>query len=316
MAYYSGQASSYQELQTVLTNACVEQGWTWADGILNKGLAYVKLSVTTNGIIIQGGTGKSGSTLINASQITPRMGTIHATLGNKIAFPLSYNIHVFQNPDELFFILKSNEYYYWLSFGNSNLQTSYGTGMWLSACALRDLEVYTGGSSGGVLIDASGSGLDSYNGGIASSTALFWKTNNITAEKSQDTINCSIHGGQWVGSPTLASYNAYDRILSPTTLHPLLSLLPSKILSDSILMPIQAYVVTNSSKLVMVADLKNARYVRIDNFEPDQILQIGTDKWKIYPFYRKNISKKDGQVVGGMIDHSGTFGWAIRYDGP
>lgn len=47
MAFYNGQASSYQELLDVLVAGCVEQGWTWTNGILSKGYAFVKPFVST-----------------------------------------------------------------------------------------------------------------------------------------------------------------------------------------------------------------------------------------------------------------------------
>lgn len=97
---------------------------------------------------------------------------------------------------------------------------------------------------------------------------------------------------------------------------PHLSRSPSAWNQESPLLPIQCTLVRASSKVSLVADIRNARYLRVDNHSPEQIIELGPDRWKIYPFYRKNTSARDGSVAPVGTDHTGTFGWAIRYDGP
>ena len=87
---------------------------------------------------------------------------------------------------------------------------------------------------------------------------------------------------------------------------------PSAWNGESPLLPIQAYVWRASAKCSLVVDMRHARYLRIDNYEPGQIITLGGDSWKVYPFYRKASSARNGGIG---IDHTGTFGWAIRYDG-
>ena len=60
-------------------------------------------------------------------------------------------------------------------------------------------------------------------------------------------------------------------------------------------------------------DLAHCRFLRIDNYQPGDIIPLGPDRWKVAPWYRKNTAQRDG---GSNIQHTGTFGWAIRYDGP
>jgi hypothetical protein len=38
----------------------------------------------------------------------------------------------------------------------------------------------------------------------------------------------------------------------------------------------------------------------------------------VFPWLRKNIAARDGSAAAGAtgaINHTGTFGWAIRYEG-
>jgi hypothetical protein len=46
---------------------------------------------------------------------------------------------------------------------------------------------------------------------------------------------------------------------------------------------------------------------------------IGQDRWKIYPFFKKNIQYRNGTTgasPSGGTNHSGTLAMAIRHDGP
>ena len=67
-----------------------------------------------------------------------------------------------------------------------------------------------------------------------------------------------------------------------------------------------------SLKKTLACIFENARYVCINNFEPEQIIQLGNEKWMIFPFYKKNPVKIESMGE----DHTANFGWAIRYDGP
>lgn len=318
MAFYSGTAASYDALLAALTSACVEQGWTWADGILSKGAAFVKLWTNADGILLQGGTGKTGTTLNGASPHTPRLGRIHATLGTQPAWPMSYSLHIGSSPDEVYLIARHNvDCFYWLAFGVSTVPGLSGTGLWLGAVACPSPETYTSGSaSGGIRINASGSGTDTYFSGLGSSAALFWKTHNIAPAKSQNTVHTLLDGVAWADQPTGGGPTALYKLQAVACADPHIARSPSAWNSEAILLPIQAYQTRTSAKMSLVVDLANARYVRMDNYLPEQIITLGADRWKLYPFYRKNADRRDGQSVGGMIDDTGTFGWAIRYDGP
>ena len=89
--------------------------------------------------------------------------------------------------------------------------------------------------------------------------------------------------------------------------------LPSKWSDNAMLLPIHIINSVTDIKVALVADLSYARYLRIDNFEPNQIIEFGNEQWKVYPFFKKNSAVRDG---GSTINHTGTFGWAIKIDNP
>ncbi|MBZ9665432.1 hypothetical protein H3221_011800 [Pseudomonas sp. LMG 31766] len=322
MAFYSGSASSFEDLLTALASACATEGWVWADGILSKGAAYIRpytsAANTTSeglGLLIQGGTGKSGGALTGASGVIPRLGRAGATAAMvDISFPVAYSIHVFDSPDEVYlFIRYSVDRFSWLAFGVSSVPGLPGTGLWLAACARRGY--MSSGDLGGFSIRPdSGGGTGINNSSSARcSPGLFWvsdRASNFTAR--QDCIHANIDGegwsGQTGGGSGIQGFNAIYPVFN------LITYSPSPWNGESILIPIQPHIWRASNKCSLVADLGHARYVRIDNYEPEQIISIGPDQWKIYPFAQKNSEERDGATYG--IAHSGTFGIAIRYDGP
>lgn len=304
MAYYSGQATSYQELLDVLVAACVAEGWTWANSILNKSTAYLKLSNQTGnhpGVVAQGGTGESSGALVNPSSAMPRLGR-PAYLGqgnnSNVTWPAQYYIHIYENPDEVYLVLHHSVDAFWkLAFGLSNLN---GSGLWVTGTAGMRGPTQSSAAQGSFAPVINGSGNSVLSTGIP-----FWQSNsggNIYTE------NILFRDGSWLESGT--TFNAVRAIA------PFFDRLPSSWNSESILIPILAYESVASNKISLKLQLNNARYIRIDNYEPNQVLNLGNDRWKIYPGVRKNIASRDGGRTSDGYDHSGTFGIAIRYDGP
>jgi len=300
MAYYNGVASNYQELLSVLVNNCVTEGWSWSDSILSKNGCYIKLEtiLTGNapGIRATGGTGKSGATLLNPAATSPRMGNPGTTAPTPV-FPVTYHLFIFEN--EVYFKIKfSLNIFHYLAFGKSDL-TLPSSGLWISATACNAGVI----SGNGITITPTSGGA---GGGVNNSpVAPFWNPNSWSDGWSNAVMAHGFDNVIWS--------NGTNQAVFVNSLAPLNVRLPSAWSAESVLLPISIYVGRPSSKVSLACQFQNSRYVRIDNYEQEQILQIGNDRWMIFPFYKKNSTSRDG---GGGIDHTGTFGWAIRYDGP
>lgn len=296
MAYYSGQASSYQELLSVLVNACVEQGWTWADGILSKGTIFLKLIIESNGIVATAAIGKNSNILINAAPTSPRLG--NPGFNVLIVFPVSYHIFIFD--DEVYLKVKFKiDIFYYLAFGKSNISLP-SNGLWVSATSNRSAYIYNGdGISIGVDSGGAGGG-----GSNPSAVAPFWNANNYSDNFSNAVISHGFDGVIWSSGSNNATF--------AKAISNLQSRQPSNWSSESILQSFDIYLDRPSGKKSLICQFKHARYLRNDHYEPEQIINMGQEKWMIFPFYKKNINARNG----GGSDHTGTFGWAIRYDGP
>ena len=294
MAYYTGQAASYAELLNVFTGYCVVEGWIWTKNVLSKNNIYVGLSASNIGIVA---TGYTALTKTNPSAIKPRIGAASSTISLP-TFPIDYHIFIFES--EIYLITNfSIDFYHYLAVGDTNPYIL--DGFWISASSC-ELQISTD-SRGGYSFD-----LNASNPGnnIYQCPTPFGKLNYLSADWVYNSVILhKLDGGRWSGISKQA--------FSTLGISPLLSIQPSGWSSDSILIPIPVFIDRASSKKSQVAEFINSRFTRIDNFEPKQILTFGNDKWMVFPLYKKNIGSRDG---GSVIDHSGTFGWAIRYDGP
>lgn len=313
MAYYGGIATDYNDLLNAIVNACVDQGWAWSDNILNKDTAFVRVTYNSTGVHVngrgiqfQGGMGRSSGNLENPSTAVMRIGSFNLSASIfDPSFPLQYHIFIFENPNEVYIVIKYDiDRFQFACFG---LSTIAGNGLWLSAT----LGLRQGNSNFGIYISENTGG-NTISTGYVSSSGPFWQ--NYTSNFSDayalmtQTINTTIDSLGWSHLASLQGNTPAN-----ISLFPLFGRLPSNWSAETILLPIQPLIQRESFKSSILADLRNARYLRIDHLEPEQILEIGGDKWMVFPFHRKNISQRNG---GSNIDHTGTFAWAIRYDGP
>ncbi|MCU4571087.1 hypothetical protein [Acinetobacter ursingii] len=299
MAYYSGQAASYQEILNTLVAACTSQGWTWNNSVLSKDGIFLKLKAVPVAIVATGGTGQDANgSLLNTASVIPCIGN----MGYLPQFPVTYHLFVFEQ--EVYLKVRFDiDGYYYLAFGKSSLPLP-ASGLWISGNTN-----YNWGSANNrkwIYVNENGGGYASQNDNICIPLP-FWADfgGSYYYIHQSSTILCGLDDVLWSSSTKLA---LFVRSLSPHQYRQ-----PSTWNSDTVLTPFSIFLQRPSDKISQVADFQNARYLRIDNYEPEQIIELGNEKWMVFPFYRKNITSRNG---GQGIDHTGTFGWAIRYDGP
>lgn len=295
MGYHSGSANDMGEVRAALVAACSSEGWAWngSTEVLSKGAMYVRLQVVSGYLTL---LGRTGPTTGSAPSIV-RLGAI---TGSAVVYPLAYEVFVFE--DEVYLIVCfSVDTYLWCAFGQSTIDGLPGTGMWLGATCGSSL-----GSQKITITPVSGGGNQAYAG---TSAALFWANNVGSANALNYFVHHHMDGRGW--DLTLATVPTLAVGISARA--PLLSILPNSWNSEAVLLPLCAYAIRLSNKVSLCADLENARCTRIDNYSPGQIITLGADRWKIFPWYRKDSSARDG---GSDIAHTGTMGWAIRYEGP
>ena len=113
-AYSSGSASSFSDLLTAVVNFMVTKGYANAAGaagtptpsasrILSKGDIYIRLGYDAQPcLFIYGGTGISGTNLVNPSAQYCKIGSPAAA---PIVFPISYEIFYNDDPEEVYIVI-------------------------------------------------------------------------------------------------------------------------------------------------------------------------------------------------------------------
>ncbi|MGA7439509.1 MAG: hypothetical protein WBW32_15425 [Luteibacter sp.] len=305
MAHVTGPANSVAALITALGNACADNGWSFASNVISKGDCFVQLTDMATYLNALCGLGWSGSAITTpaprAVRCTP------ATTLQAFDWPVTFHVHVFDH-EVYFFVRYGVDRFAYLAFGQSPVPglSATGKGVWITGVTSLDLSdnvVFSGAPPYASLPQS---------GFSQRGTGPFWVAGVGNGANSY--VHHNLDGTPWTsassGSTTVADQSAKAVNRSGY----LIANQPNTWNGESILAPIQVSVSRPSTKVSMLVDLEYARYFRMNNKDPEDIITLGPDRWKIYPFYRKNATNPNGG--GTSSDHSGTFALAIAYDGP
>ncbi|MDR3055257.1 MAG: hypothetical protein LBU53_07630 [Zoogloeaceae bacterium] len=311
MPFITGQAGSLQGLLDALTTAITAHGWTDAGGgcytkdgcavrleLLNMGSFYGTTQYRFYVIRLVVGNGVSGGALVDGAPIGQFIGEMEQNTGYGISFPATFSIHINQNPDEVYFFVNHNvTYWQWLAFGRSPVPGIPGTGNWSGGTRGAPASgVYGAGKIAIYITPTGGTGGTHYT----TSTALFWD-GNVNTEAVTSIIHHGLSGDGWQSAPSGAVAAAPRIEYGISTWN-----------QGAPLIPIRALLARGDTKNSIISELRHARYLRLDHYAPGEVITLGQDKWRVYPWWKKNITARNG---GTNIDHTGTFGVALRYDG-
>lgn len=294
MAYYSGVASDMVAVRQALIDACTQpsEGWAWNAGseVLSKGALFLRLQVVSGYLTLLGRTSGAGGDAPDVVRIGPFTSV-------PVTFPVSYHLFLFE--DEVYLVIKYDlDRFQWCAFGKSSVQGLPGTGMWLGASlsARNHDRIWITPTTGG--------------GGqpSATSAALFYTTGQTGAGNRNCWVHSNFEGRAWSLAHTDTGTQPGIR-----TLAPLFGLLPNAWNSEAVLLPLRGHMMRPSGMLSVSVDLQHARHTRIDNYLPEEIVSVGPDRWMILPWHRKNTAERNGGVD---VLHTGTMGFAVRYEGP
>lgn len=321
MAYISGTAGSLADLLTTIKSGLTANGWA-LDGadVLYKGACQVELNITASLIRIRGGTGHGAGALTGAASFYAYIGTpTQAASAGVISFsfPVAYELYIFDSPDEVYLVVNSNVTdYQLLAFGISDVSGLPGNGTWFYATMGIGVAVSFGNAAPVMTVAGYGSGGSSNSNNLCCPMLL-------SAHGGPNVANGSIHhdydgvgwapgvqGGErqtW-GTGGQTSWLKYQ--------DPLLERQPSALNEGAPLIPLDVFAGRPSNNISLCLRLRHIRALRIDNYNPGQVVTYGPDSWKVYPWFRKSTlaADRNGSVVGST--NSGTMGWAIRYEGP
>lgn len=306
MAYIIGTAVSFTALRDNIIAGCVANGWSNSGNIIWKGSNYFELTIETNYIRIHGGTNQSGGVLTDKSTPGARLG------GSYVTFPVTYELYIFDNPNEVYCVVNYNvDYYQQLSFGGSSIQ-GVGNGSWFTAAHNTTYISDNNGCNVAVYMDSIKG--DAYATECTNSVGLFID-GSWSMHVSASFVHTSAVGTpQWRGFGT-GSDGRYLAASSASLVSGLLMCQPSTMNNTTVLLPIKSMLDVGSYGRASVISLNNARFCRLDYLQPGDVITYGLDKWKVYPWLRRNSSVRNGLDVANPPNHTGTFGYAIKYEG-
>ncbi len=290
MPYTTGTAVSFTAMRTALVNACVADGWTWDSGneVIYKGTIYAKLSIAT-------GTHGDEIRILGRTSTTAGDGPYYASIGpalqTALSFPVTYHTFVFSN--EVLLVISSGDEYQWLTFGESQQTGLSGTGNFYGASLASNVPAtFTMVAAGGFY-----------------APAIFWGNYYGATYGKNCFVHSDLDGDAWWPGLTTS-----DTIVTGAKyLYDLISVQPNSYNQETILLPIKAFKNRGDSNVSQTLEIENARHLRNDNYVNEEIVTIGLDSWMIFPCFKKNIDTRDG---GSALTHSGTFGFAVKYEGP
>lgn len=307
MAYINGSANSFADLKTALDNACIANGWVMNSGILSKNGNFIRFDNVTLELYIRCGTSQTGSTLNDPAGLGVKISTFPTT---PINFPVNYDIHIFSNPDEIYLIVNYNSsFYQMLSFGKSNVP-GIGNGSWITGTCTAYADPNNGGLFAAMSVSSYAIEFTQVGRMLG---GLFFGGGTSDPNYANSFVHTSLDSAGWKIHNSNTS--AVGALFGANYCAGLMTSLPTRLNNATILVPIKAIQIRNNKGLTIVASPVNARYCRIDNLNPGEIVTFGNEQWKVYPFFSKNIDIRNGRG-GNLVDaHSGTFGYAIRYTG-
>lgn len=325
MAYVTGTASSYADLLTAIQSALTANGWTLTSGVLSKSGCHILLRNVSSifaagpvpGLVASIGNASSGGALTsNPSTQGVRLGPFGAPPSpGDLSFPCVYNIHINTNPDEVYIYVNYNtDMYQYLAWGQNPVVGMTGTGNWLSGTFGN---IATGNQPYYNNPITTSSAFTIYNVGPAGSSGgstaagLFY-LNYGAASLGDSAANTIMHTNTATsGMDGWSSFNGIDTPNAYYAISELMKASPNAWNNQSILVNLTISLPASSNKRVIVGELEHSRYIKINYITPGDIITLGSDKWKIYPNFRKGTAE-----LNGSGSNTGYYGLAVRYDGP
>lgn len=313
MAYVSGSAANLAAMTAAIISACTSNGWTaTAADVVSKGDAFIRLTsdAPNDRVVCRAGLGYSGGALTDPCPYDVYLD--HPLLDEAWSYPLAYEINL--HGSEVYVTVNwGTDKYSTLGFGQSAITGSPGKGVWVAGTAgpsgTGGLSAFSWEALGGEYAG----GIQGYNQSSVNRygiTGLFITSRyTIAVGQMGMSMGSYIHTGLtgWTDNTTTPLGTGGTRHLTVID-NP--SVNPT---GQTVLVPIQPLISRGSNKFSVVADLVYARYVRLDTLNPGDIITFGADKWKVYPVYKRNATTRTPTAA---VSHSGTYGYAIRYDGP
>lgn len=319
MAYQTGTISSAADLKALLLNFAQSNGWTLSGDVVSKGDSHVRVSNPSTSLISI--TAARNGNFV-APDICPRETYIRLTSWPALA---TYHIAAFSSPDTIWCTINFDTTdYMHIGFGYMEKYSNWVGGTWFHA-------QHPGITEDDMCYGWIGGGDQKYYGDKnyprAGNCIPFWEAEdgadwnyNWVGENKPALFHCEERGYVWEAT---FRRDGQDKDLNsikglPTHSSPAYKNQPNNFNGQTVLWPFTVGLLNTDGHHMMLGSPGHIRLVRLFNYNPGDVIQIGTDRWKVYPFHRKDTARPDGAVpsYGSGTYSTGVQGVAVRYDGP
>lgn len=309
MAYLSVDVNSATDLKAAIESFAQTNGWTLSSGVLSKNGCYVSISVAAvNDLRIVGA--KNGNFSGFDQSYTKR---IHIS-----TWPSRATVHLFgfSNPDTIWMTMNYDVVkFHHMGFGNLIKYGNWGGGQWnhgqhtmyaesidtkcFATLGLSGRTGYRAGACTGFFADCVDS--DGWDSGYIENTPTH--------------LECDIRGRIW--EPPYAD-NGNDKFWTFRFLTPIHYKNPNVFNSQTLLSPFQIWLRASDGFLQCLGHVDHIRWVKLTNYNPGDVITLGSDQWKLFPWCVHDVNWPDGHSVSYSEQWSstGVLGCAVKYDGP
>jgi hypothetical protein len=295
MAYQTGVITSAADLVAVIRDFAVANGWTANGSVLSKGGTYIRLTApNASEVRIEGAR--------NGNFVAPDLSVRHSRIRNT-AWPASatYHLAAFNDPDTVWctinFAVTTHQH---IGFGTVEKYGNWAGGGWFHA-------QHTPASADGNV----GSRIDGWQYPLYWSSprecALFWSPFKPDQENAASSLHCELRGHVW--EPPIN--NTAIGVHCPTIMSPIHKYNPNQFNGQTVLTPFLLFLQNADGHYMSIGHVGHLRFVRLINYNPGDVIELGTDRWKLFPWHIKDAAYPDGNC-----DSTGLLGVAVRYDGP
>lgn len=317
MSYQSGTIANVTELLSAIRSFAVANGWTLTGDVLSKGTAHIRLTTpTANEIRIE--AARNG--VFAAPGLCPRYSRIAFSAWPASAF---YHLAAFDNPDTVWLTINYDTTdHAHLGFGSLQKYGSWNGGTWFhghhtSQASSIDANVFS-------LVD--GFGLPTWSNS-GRECALFWSQrdgcgwDNSSLNGKSSHLHCELRGYVWDSALDLAVSNDktdLNMVQCPSVLSPIHKYNPNAFNGQTVLTPYELFLQNTDGHIMSIGHVGHLRWLKMTNYNPGDILEIGSDRWKVYPWHRLNSVYPDGRsaTYADGTQSTGLLGVAVAYDGP
>ena len=305
MAYSVGSFHSMAELQAEIEGFAVTHGWTLTSGVLHKGGCAVKLGTpVAQSIQVEVSDSHDGSGNLIGEYAQELYlyevfgGPTESSAGMVMLYPATFHLFEFSASDEIICVVEYNTHYVQqMSFGTIKKIGTWAGGVYGSATSANQ------GTKNPIL----SLGMSMYMGTNAGVGGMWVVINgtNWYEDLPNAVIKCdAVAGGTWIhNSTTTYDPGPPDRTFFTPVL--MSNLFVNQVNPNTpvpyLIEPTIAVKQTTTSYSI-VGTIPNVRHLNIANLELGDVIEVGNDRWKVFPM----ISKL----------HTGQVGYAVRYEGP